>query len=53
MKGVMGLDVDEICQATINIARKNYESTAGCIALKKADLIILTKKIKKNTKIII
>jgi hypothetical protein len=24
MKGVMGLDVDEICQATINIARKNY-----------------------------
>jgi L,D-peptidoglycan transpeptidase YkuD (ErfK/YbiS/YcfS/YnhG family) len=37
----------------IHIARKNYESTAGCIALKKADLIILTKKIKKNTKIII
>ena len=24
MKGVMGLDVDEICQATINIGRKNY-----------------------------
>jgi len=24
MKGVMGLDVDEICEATINIARKNY-----------------------------
>ena len=24
MKGVMGLDVDEICQATMNIARKNY-----------------------------
>jgi DNA polymerase elongation subunit (family B) len=24
MKGVMGLDVDEICSATINIARKNY-----------------------------
>jgi hypothetical protein len=24
MKGVMGLDVDEICQATINLARKNY-----------------------------
>ena len=37
----------------IHVARKNYESTAGCIALKKADLIILTKKIKKNTKIII
>jgi len=24
MKGVMGLDVDEICESTINIARKNY-----------------------------
>ena len=24
MKGVMGLDIDEICEATINIARKNY-----------------------------
>jgi DNA polymerase elongation subunit (family B) len=24
MKGVMGLDVDEICSATINLARKNY-----------------------------
>ena len=24
MKGVMGLDVDEICEATINLARKNY-----------------------------
>ncbi len=24
MKGVMGLDVDEICQSTMNIARKNY-----------------------------
>ena len=24
MKGVMGLDIDEICQATMNIARKNY-----------------------------
>ena len=37
----------------IHIAKKDYKSTAGCIALKKADLIILTKKIKKNTKIII
>ena len=24
MKGVMGLDIDEICEATINLARKNY-----------------------------
>jgi len=24
MKGVMALDIDEICEATINIARKNY-----------------------------
>jgi DNA polymerase elongation subunit (family B) len=24
MRGAMGLDVDEICEATINIARKNY-----------------------------
>ena len=37
----------------IHIARKNYESTAGCIALKKSDLIMLIKKIKKNTKVLI
>ena len=37
----------------IHIARKNYESTAGCVALKKADLIMLIKKIKKNTKVLI
>jgi L,D-peptidoglycan transpeptidase YkuD (ErfK/YbiS/YcfS/YnhG family) len=35
----------------IHIAKKNYEPTAGCIALKKEDLIELLKKIKKNTKI--
>jgi L,D-peptidoglycan transpeptidase YkuD (ErfK/YbiS/YcfS/YnhG family) len=35
----------------IHIAKKNYEPTAGCIALKKRDLIKLLKKIKKNTKI--
>jgi L,D-peptidoglycan transpeptidase YkuD (ErfK/YbiS/YcfS/YnhG family) len=33
----------------IHIAKKNYEPTAGCIALKKGDLIKLLKKIKKNT----
>jgi L,D-peptidoglycan transpeptidase YkuD (ErfK/YbiS/YcfS/YnhG family) len=35
----------------IHIAKKNYEPTAGCIALKRGDLIKLLKKIKKNTKI--
>ena len=35
----------------IHIAKKNYKPTAGCIALKKRDLVELLKKIKKNTKI--
>ena len=30
---------------------KNYQQTAGCIALKKSDLLILIKLINKNTKI--
>jgi len=30
---------------------KNYKPTAGCIALKKKDFLILIKLIKKNTKI--
>ena len=30
---------------------KNYKHTAGCIALKKSDLLILIKLINKNTKI--
>jgi len=30
---------------------KNYKPTAGCIAMKKKDLIILLKIINKNTKI--
>jgi L,D-peptidoglycan transpeptidase YkuD (ErfK/YbiS/YcfS/YnhG family) len=30
---------------------KNYAPTAGCIALKKKDLLIILKLIKKNTKI--
>ena len=30
---------------------KNYEPTAGCITLKKKDFLILTKIIKKNSKI--
>ena len=35
----------------IHIAKSNYESTAGCVALKKGDLIKLLQTIKKNTKI--
>ena len=32
---------------------KNYKPTAGCIALKKKDFLIMLKLINKNTKIII
>jgi L,D-peptidoglycan transpeptidase YkuD (ErfK/YbiS/YcfS/YnhG family) len=35
----------------IHIAKNNYRSTAGCIALKKSDLIKLLEIIKRNTKI--
>ena len=35
----------------IHVAKKNYKKTAGCIALKKADLIYLVRKINKNTKV--
>ena len=37
----------------IHVAKKNYKKTAGCIALKKADLVLLVKEINKNTKVII
>jgi L,D-peptidoglycan transpeptidase YkuD (ErfK/YbiS/YcfS/YnhG family) len=37
----------------IHIAKKNYEKTAGCIVLKKKNLIKLIEKINKKTKIII
>jgi L,D-peptidoglycan transpeptidase YkuD (ErfK/YbiS/YcfS/YnhG family) len=37
----------------IHMAKKNYKKTAGCIALKKANLIYLVRKITKNTKVII
>ena len=37
----------------IHIAKKNYKETAGCVALKKSDLIYLVKKIQKNTKVYI
>jgi L,D-peptidoglycan transpeptidase YkuD (ErfK/YbiS/YcfS/YnhG family) len=35
----------------IHVAKNNYKPTAGCVALKKDDLIELVKIIKKNTKI--
>jgi L,D-peptidoglycan transpeptidase YkuD (ErfK/YbiS/YcfS/YnhG family) len=37
----------------IHITRKNYKETKGCIAIKKNDLILLTKIISKNTKVLI
>ena len=37
----------------IHVAKKNYFSTAGCIALKKQDLIKLLKIIPRKVKIII
>ena len=36
-----------------HITKKNYKKTAGCIALKKSDLVLLIKEINKNTKVII
>jgi len=33
----------------IHIARKNYKSTEGCVAIKKIDLLKIIGKIKKNT----
>ena len=35
----------------IHVARKNFNKTAGCIALKKAHLINLVKEIKRNTRV--
>ena len=35
----------------LHIAKKKYQKTKGCIALKKNDLIKLVSLIKKNTKI--
>jgi L,D-peptidoglycan transpeptidase YkuD (ErfK/YbiS/YcfS/YnhG family) len=37
----------------IHMAKKNYKKTAGCIALRKYNLIFLIKEINKNTKVII
>jgi L,D-peptidoglycan transpeptidase YkuD (ErfK/YbiS/YcfS/YnhG family) len=35
----------------LHIAKKKYQPTKGCVALKKQDLMQLTSIIKKNTKI--
>jgi L,D-peptidoglycan transpeptidase YkuD (ErfK/YbiS/YcfS/YnhG family) len=37
----------------IHIAKKKYKKTAGCIGLKKSDLLKLIKVVKKKTKVII
>lgn len=33
----------------IHITKNNYKKTEGCVALKKADLIKVLKRVKKNT----
>ena len=35
----------------LHVAKKNYNKTEGCIALKKNELLSLVSKIKKNTQI--
>ena len=35
----------------LHVAKKNYNKTQGCIALKKNELLYLISKIKKNTQI--
>jgi L,D-peptidoglycan transpeptidase YkuD (ErfK/YbiS/YcfS/YnhG family) len=35
----------------LHVAKKNYDRTRGCIALKKNELLYLLSKIKKNTQI--
>ena len=35
----------------LHVAKKNYNKTQGCIALKKNELLSLISKIKKNTQI--
>jgi L,D-peptidoglycan transpeptidase YkuD (ErfK/YbiS/YcfS/YnhG family) len=37
----------------MHVTKKNYERTAGCIALNKNHLIYLIKEIKKNTRVLI
>ena len=35
----------------IHVAKKNYEKTQGCVAVKKLDLLKILKKIKVKTKV--
>ena len=35
----------------IHIAKKNYKSTEGCVAVKKFELIKIIKNLKKNSKV--
>lgn len=35
----------------IHVAKKNYQSTKGCIAVKKKELLKLLKEIKKSTRV--
>ena len=35
----------------IHVAKKNYEKTKGCIAIKKVELLKILKEIKINTKV--
>jgi len=37
----------------LHICKKNYETTKGCIAIKKKDMLNLIENIKKNSKLII
>ena len=35
----------------VHVAKKNYEKTRGCVAVKKLDLLKILKKIKVKTKV--
>ena len=37
----------------IHIAKKNYEKTKGCIAIKKVELLKILKEIRINTRVMI
>ena len=35
----------------IHVAKKNYDKTRGCIAIKKKELLKIAKEIKTNTRV--
>ena len=37
----------------VHVAKKNYEKTEGCVALKKIHLLKILKELKKNSKVMI